>query len=59
LKQRLRQLGFDPGSRDERMDDGTRAAIAAFAMKNGAPAAFMPGVLTVNLMNAIAEAPPR
>jgi hypothetical protein len=59
LKQRLRQLGFDPGSQDERMDEATRAAIAAFAVKNGAPAAFMPGILTVNLMNAIAEAPPR
>lgn len=55
LKQKLRQAGFDPGSEDERMDERTRAAIATFAQKNGAPALFMPGIVTMNLLNALAE----
>jgi hypothetical protein len=55
LKQRLRQAGFDPGPDDELMNESTRAAIAAFARKNGAPALLMPGIITVNLLNALAE----
>ena len=55
LKQRLRQAGFDPGPDDELMNETTRAAIAAFARKNGAPALLMPGIVTVNLLNALAE----
>jgi hypothetical protein len=55
LKQRLQQAGFDPGPQDERMEETTRAAIAAFARKNGAPTLLMPGIVTVNLLNALAE----
>ena len=53
LKQKLRQAGFDPGSQDESMDDKARAAIAAFAQKNGAPTLLMPGIVTMNLLNAL------
>jgi len=55
LKRKLRQAGFDPGPEDERMDDTTRAAIAAFAVKEGAPMLLMPGIVTSNLLNALAE----
>ena len=55
LKQKLKQAGFDPGTQDERMDDKTRAAIAAFAHKYGAPAILLPGIVTENLLNALAE----
>jgi hypothetical protein len=55
LKRKLAQAGFDPGSRDERMDDMTRAALAEFARKSGAPAKLLPGVVTENLLNALAE----
>ena len=59
LKQRLRQVGFDPGPEDERMNETTRAAIAAFARKKGAPTLLMPGVVTLNLLNALAESASR
>jgi len=55
LKQRLKKAGFDPGTLDERMNEPTRAAIAAYARKKGSPALLMPGVVTVNLLNALAE----
>jgi hypothetical protein len=58
LKLRLRQAGFDPGSQDEQLDNSTRAAIAAFARKNGAPF-LTPGIITVNLLNALAESASR
>jgi hypothetical protein len=54
LKEKLARAGFGPGSKSEDMDDSTRAAIAAFANKNGAPAMLLPGIVTENLLNALA-----
>jgi hypothetical protein len=55
LKEKLAQAGFDPGSQSEELDESTRAAIAAFARKNGSPATLLPGVVTENLLNALME----
>jgi hypothetical protein len=58
LKEKLRQVGFDPGSEDEKVDDSTRAAVAAFARTKGAPF-VTPGIITQNLLKALEESSAR
>jgi hypothetical protein len=55
LKQLLKDAGFDPGEPDEHLNDTTRSALADYARKHGAKRRLMPGIVTRNVMDALAE----
>jgi hypothetical protein len=55
LKRKLKQAGFDPGELDETLGGPARAALADYAMKHGAKLRLMPGIITSNVMDALAR----
>jgi len=55
LKRKLKQAGFDPGELDETLGEAARAALADYAMKHGAKLRLMPGIITSNVMDALAQ----
>lgn len=53
LKTKLDQAGFDVGPVSGDLDGKTRLAIAEYARKHGAPALYLPGIVTENLLASL------
>ena len=54
LKQGLHRAGFDPGPIDEVMNERTRMAVASYAQRHGAKYRFATGIVTRNVLEALA-----